>query len=165
MKEEPNKQKWRRLNGSFPELCLRLFFGSTGSEDINTRVLPSTAEQKTQSETDSSLLSRTVTGTTCKLLHGKAARRYSDVKLLRGPSPIASPVHHVAKFYGDLFRNAENDPHRCPRQLLTEAFGILFRAERVNLAIMLQPNLEMVMRYVCFIPGRRTAMGPRLGFW
>ena len=34
-----------------------------------------------------------------------------------------------------------------------------------NLAIALQPNLEMVMRYVRCIPGRRTAIGPRLGFW
>ena len=36
-----------------------------------------------------------------------------------------------------------------------------------NLAIVLQPNLEMVMRYVCCIPGRRTAIGPRLCqiFW
>ena len=37
-----------------------------------------------------------------------------DLQLLQGPSPIASLVHHVAKFYGDLFRNTVNDPHRCP---------------------------------------------------
>ena len=34
-----------------------------------------------------------------------------------------------------------------------------------NLAIVLLPNLEMVMRYVCCIPGRWTACGPRLGLW
>ena len=33
-----------------------------------------------------------------------------------------------------------------------------------NLEIVLQPNLEMVMRYVRCISGRRTAIGPGLGF-
>ena len=34
--------------------------------------------KKAQSETDNSLLPRTITGTTCKLLNGKAARRYTS---------------------------------------------------------------------------------------
>ena len=37
-----------------------------------------------ESETDSSLLSRTVTGTTCKLLNGKAARHYNCRKYAGG---------------------------------------------------------------------------------
>ena len=49
----------------------------------------------------------------------------------------------------------------CTLWLLASCSGL----KKWNLAIVLKPNREMVMRYVCCIPGRRTAIGPGLGFW
>ena len=77
MKEEAKKQKWRRLNGVVPRNCALVY--SSDRPDPKTYILGCSLappSKKAQSETDSSLLSRTVTETTCKLLNGKAGRRY-----------------------------------------------------------------------------------------
>ena len=77
MKEEAKKQKWRRLNGVVPRNCALVY--SSDRPDPKTYILGCSLappSKKAQSETDSSLLPRIVTGTTWKLLNGKVARRY-----------------------------------------------------------------------------------------
>ena len=45
----------------------------------------------------------------------RSTKQYFSNSLLIKPSiELTRPVHHVAEFYGDLFRNTVNDPHRCP---------------------------------------------------